>query len=84
MPSSKEGSLGGHSKSANAGKEQNTVHDDAIWRQVIRYELDWSRNWQQKWGFMKESNEKVCIVIYNQIIMISYIQLSTTINRILS
>lgn len=70
MPSSKDGSVGGGSGSgsgkhgAAGGKEQNTVHDDAIWRQLIRYELDWARNWEDKWGFMKESTEKVCIYMF--------------------
>ena len=44
---------------AKPGKESNAVHDDAIWRQLIKYELDWARNWQSKWGFMIDAYEEL-------------------------
>ena len=50
-------SASGSARLASAGKgkkEHNTVHEDAIWRQLIKYELDWARSWERKWGFMKE------------------------------
>ncbi len=53
-------------EAATTKKEHNTVHDDAIWRQLIKYELDWARNWERKWGFMKDAHhekKKVSVVI---------------------
>ncbi|KAI9207452.1 uncharacterized protein BJ171DRAFT_456066 [Polychytrium aggregatum] len=33
----------------------NMVHDDAIWRQTIHYELTTASNWEGSWGFMKDA-----------------------------
>ncbi|KAJ3127821.1 hypothetical protein HK098_005715 [Nowakowskiella sp. JEL0407] len=33
----------------------NQVHNDAIWRQTINYELTTAKNWDRNWGFMKEA-----------------------------
>ncbi|KAI8801012.1 hypothetical protein BJ742DRAFT_763689 [Cladochytrium replicatum] len=43
---------GGRSKEK---RQQNQVHNDAIWRQTINYELSTAKNWQQHWGFMREA-----------------------------
>ena len=54
--------VGGAASNANAAgnkKDHNTVHEDAIWRQLIKYEMDWARNWERKWGFMKDPYGKV-------------------------
>ncbi|KAJ3268561.1 hypothetical protein HDV01_002579 [Terramyces sp. JEL0728] len=40
----------------------NAVHDDAIWRQTIRYESNTASNWQKNWGFMQQAmieNQKI-------------------------
>ncbi|KAI8807896.1 hypothetical protein BJ742DRAFT_811152 [Cladochytrium replicatum] len=43
---------GGKSKEK---RQQNQVHNDAIWRQTINYELSTAKNWEQNWGFMKDA-----------------------------
>ncbi|KAJ3038553.1 hypothetical protein HK097_003146 [Rhizophlyctis rosea] len=37
---------------------RNMVHDDAIWRQTINYELLTANSWEKDWGFMGELYEK--------------------------
>ncbi|KAJ3042543.1 hypothetical protein HDV00_007077 [Rhizophlyctis rosea] len=37
---------------------RNMVHDDAIWRQTIQYELLTANSWEKDWGFMKELYDK--------------------------
>lgn len=37
---------------AKGGAEKNTINEDAIFRQLVKYENDWARNWPRKWGFM--------------------------------
>ncbi|KAJ3021784.1 hypothetical protein HKX48_007755 [Thoreauomyces humboldtii] len=32
---------------------RNTVHDAAIWRQTISYELSTAKEWEKNWGFMR-------------------------------
>ncbi|KXS14911.1 hypothetical protein M427DRAFT_32649 [Gonapodya prolifera JEL478] len=32
----------------------NIVHDDAIWRAACTYEQQTARDWETKWGFMKD------------------------------
>ncbi|KAI8909148.1 hypothetical protein EDD86DRAFT_226880 [Gorgonomyces haynaldii] len=43
----------------------NAVHDDAIWRQTINYEINTAKNWENHWGFMRDAmmqeNEKQSI-----------------------
>lgn len=36
----------------NTTNVHNTVHDDIIWRQLIKYEMDTAEQWDNKWGFM--------------------------------
>ncbi|KAJ3248770.1 hypothetical protein HDU78_010219 [Chytriomyces hyalinus] len=42
-----------------AAKQQprvrNAVHDAAIWRQTIQYELTTAQNWERYYGFMKDA-----------------------------
>ncbi|KAI9093430.1 hypothetical protein DFS34DRAFT_263370 [Phlyctochytrium arcticum] len=33
---------------------KNQVHDDAIWRQTIHYELSTASGWEGQWGFMRD------------------------------
>ncbi|KAJ3201824.1 hypothetical protein HDU82_007851 [Entophlyctis luteolus] len=34
---------------------RNAIHDDAIWRQTVHYELSTAQNWERYWGFMKDA-----------------------------
>ncbi|KAI8915234.1 hypothetical protein PhCBS80983_g01355 [Powellomyces hirtus] len=38
---------------AAAPRVKNQVHDAAIWRQTISYELSTAKDWEQNWGFMR-------------------------------
>ncbi|KAH6592210.1 hypothetical protein BASA50_008200 [Batrachochytrium salamandrivorans] len=40
---------------ATANRTHSSVHNDAIWRQTIRYELNMANNWESRWGFMRDS-----------------------------
>ncbi|KAJ3111781.1 hypothetical protein HK100_002553 [Physocladia obscura] len=33
---------------------KNAVHDAAIWRQTVHYELSTAQNWEKYWGFMRD------------------------------
>ncbi|KAJ3395885.1 hypothetical protein HDU92_004731 [Lobulomyces angularis] len=39
----------------------NVVHDDAIWRQTINYELNTAKNWDKSWGFVCDAYKTVDI-----------------------
>ncbi|KAJ3159723.1 hypothetical protein HDU86_001373 [Geranomyces michiganensis] len=41
-----------------APRVRNQVHDAAIWRQTISYELSTAKEWEQNWGFMRELYEQ--------------------------
>ncbi|KAJ3155221.1 hypothetical protein HDU89_007412 [Geranomyces variabilis] len=41
-----------------APRVRNQVHDAAIWRQTISYELSTAKDWEQNWGFMRELYEQ--------------------------
>ncbi|KAJ2992610.1 hypothetical protein HDV02_002969 [Globomyces sp. JEL0801] len=43
------------SKSSKEGRLHNAVHNDAIWRQTIRYEANTATNWEKNWGFMQKA-----------------------------
>ncbi|ORY38192.1 hypothetical protein BCR33DRAFT_720900 [Rhizoclosmatium globosum] len=34
---------------------RNAVHDAAIWRQTVHYELTTAKNWDRYWGFMRDA-----------------------------
>ncbi|KAI8622668.1 hypothetical protein BC830DRAFT_1162747 [Chytriomyces sp. MP71] len=40
---------------AKQPRVRNAVHDAAIWRQTIHYELATAQNWERYWGFMKDA-----------------------------
>ncbi|KAI9339001.1 hypothetical protein BDR26DRAFT_1007956 [Obelidium mucronatum] len=40
---------------AKAPRVRNAVHDAAIWRQTVHYELTTAQNWERYWGFMKDA-----------------------------
>ncbi|KAJ3067252.1 hypothetical protein HDU98_009575 [Podochytrium sp. JEL0797] len=39
---------------AKTPRIRNAVHDAAIWRQTVHYELTTAQNWERYWGFMKD------------------------------
>ncbi|KAI9142473.1 hypothetical protein BKA69DRAFT_1124140 [Paraphysoderma sedebokerense] len=45
------GAANGTKKSTTS---QNAVHGDAIWRQIIKNELNGSSAWENNWGFMRD------------------------------
>ncbi|KAI8927346.1 hypothetical protein BC831DRAFT_452551 [Entophlyctis helioformis] len=40
---------------AATARTHNFVHNDAIWRQTIWYELNTAKNWEAHWGFMRDT-----------------------------